>query len=199
MAKKKAPQRLAGAEESCISPEQEAIIRWFRTVKFRKNLLGGVDETCPLTPGEEREEYCDYKVKKGEYWAGIVAAKYKREDGTGFNLDPKKRTKEENKELMGIVHYLKDKHGVKYSDNVQPPTMRLYSEINGKKYNVECDAKVKEKATKFPPAKRYTGKAADGTVRYFYTDCNGNRSQFFKTKEERDAAMQNAENAQKAA
>ena len=146
-----------------------------------------------------REEYCDYKVKKGEYWAGIVAAKYKREDGTGFNLDPKKRTKEENKELMGIVHYLKDKHGVKYSDNVQPPTMRLYSEINGKKYNVECDAKVKEKATKFPPAKRYTGKAADGTVRYFYTDCNGNRSQFFKTKEERDAAMQNAENAQKAA
>ena len=44
MAKKKAPQRLAGAEESCISPEQEAIIQWFRTVKFRKNLLGGVDE-----------------------------------------------------------------------------------------------------------------------------------------------------------
>ena len=40
MAKKKAPQRLAGAEESCISPEQEAIIQWFRTVKFRKNLLG---------------------------------------------------------------------------------------------------------------------------------------------------------------
>lgn len=33
---------------------------------------------------------------------------------------------------MGIVHYLKDKHGVKYSDNVQPSTMRLYSEINGK-------------------------------------------------------------------
>ena len=43
MAKKKAPQRLAGAEESCISPEQEAIIQWFRTVKFRKNLLGGAD------------------------------------------------------------------------------------------------------------------------------------------------------------
>ena len=46
MAKKKAPQRLAGAEESCISPEQEAIIQWFRTVKFRKNLLGGVDEAA---------------------------------------------------------------------------------------------------------------------------------------------------------
>ena len=45
-AKKQKPQRLAGAEESCISPEQEAIIQWFRTVKFRKNLLGGVDEAA---------------------------------------------------------------------------------------------------------------------------------------------------------
>ena len=53
MAKKKAPQRLAGAEESCISPEQEAIIRWFRTVKFRKNLLGGVDEAAMWKKLEE--------------------------------------------------------------------------------------------------------------------------------------------------
>lgn len=156
-------------------------------------------EPCPFTPGEEHEEFCDYKVKKGEYWTGIVAAKYKREDGTGFNLDPQKRTKEENKEIMEIVHYLKDKHGVKYSENIQPSTMRLYTEINGKKYNIDCDSAVKEKANKFPPAKRYTGKAADGTVRYFYTDCNGNRSQFFKTKEERDAAMQAAQQLQQAA
>ena len=49
MAKKKAPQRLAGAEESCISPEQEAIIQWFRTVKFRKNLLGAVAEAGNVT------------------------------------------------------------------------------------------------------------------------------------------------------
>ena len=53
MAKKKAPQRLAGAEKSCISPEQEAIIRWFRTVKFRKNLLGGVDEAAMWKKLEE--------------------------------------------------------------------------------------------------------------------------------------------------
>ena len=53
MAKKKAPQRLAGAEETCISPEQEAIIRWFRTVKFRKNLLGGVDEAAMWKKLEE--------------------------------------------------------------------------------------------------------------------------------------------------
>lgn len=39
-AKKQKPQRLAGAEESCISPEQEAIIQWFRTVKFRKEPAG---------------------------------------------------------------------------------------------------------------------------------------------------------------
>ena len=53
MAKKKAPQRLAGAEESCISPEQEAVIQWFRTVKFRKNPLGGVDEAAMWKKLEE--------------------------------------------------------------------------------------------------------------------------------------------------
>ena len=53
MAKKKAPQRLPGAEESCISPEQLAIIQWFRTVKFRKNLLGGVDEAAMWKKLEE--------------------------------------------------------------------------------------------------------------------------------------------------
>ena len=53
MAKKKAPQRLAGAEESCISPEQLAIIQWYKTVKFRKNLLGGVDEAAMWKKLEE--------------------------------------------------------------------------------------------------------------------------------------------------
>ena len=53
MAKKKAPQRLAGAEESCISPEQLAIIQWYKTVKFRKKLLGGVDEAAMWKKLEE--------------------------------------------------------------------------------------------------------------------------------------------------
>ena len=53
MAKKKAPQRLPGAEESCISPEQEAIIQWYKTVKFRKKLLGGVDEAAMWKKLEE--------------------------------------------------------------------------------------------------------------------------------------------------
>ena len=145
---------------------------------------------CPLTPGEEKEDYCDYKVKKGEYWRGIVKAKYTHEDGSKLTPD----------EEVAIVHQLKQKHGITdFTKNTQPPVMRLYTEFNGKKYNVDCDADVKEKTSKFAPAKRYTGKAADGTVRYFYTDCNGNRSQFFKTKEERDAAMKAAEQPAKAA
>lgn len=50
MAKEKAKggpqpaQRLPGAEDACISQEQLEIVEWYRTVKFRKNLLGGVDE-----------------------------------------------------------------------------------------------------------------------------------------------------------
>lgn len=37
-------QRLPGAEDACISQEQLEIVEWYRKVKFRKNLLGGVDE-----------------------------------------------------------------------------------------------------------------------------------------------------------
>ena len=50
MAKEKAgkspqpAQRLPGAEDACISQEQLEIVEWYRKVKFRKNLLGGVDE-----------------------------------------------------------------------------------------------------------------------------------------------------------
>ncbi len=156
-------------------------------------VIDDVPDTCPLTPGEEREEYCDYKVQKGEYWRGIVQSKYTHEDGS--KLTPK--------EEIEVVHELKKRHGITdFTLNTQPSVMRLYTELNGKKYNVDCDAKVKVKATKpedFKPQTKYTGKAQDGTVRYFYTDCNGNRSQFYKTKEERDAAMQKAEQAQKAA
>ena len=44
---------LPGAEESCISPEQLAIIQWYKTVKFRKTLLGGVDEAAMWKKLEE--------------------------------------------------------------------------------------------------------------------------------------------------
>ena len=42
--KSKTPERLPGAEGECISREQREIVEWYRKVKFRKNLLGGVDE-----------------------------------------------------------------------------------------------------------------------------------------------------------
>ena len=42
--KEDAPQRLPGAEGECISREKQEILEWLRKVKFRKKLLGGVDE-----------------------------------------------------------------------------------------------------------------------------------------------------------
>mgnify|MGYP004528065605 FL=1 len=44
MEKAAKPERLPGAAEHCISPEQQAIVRWLQTVTFRKCLLGGVEE-----------------------------------------------------------------------------------------------------------------------------------------------------------
>ena len=58
MAKEKArspqqTQRLPGAEDACISQEQLEIVEWYRKVKFRKNLLGGVDEAAMWKKLEE--------------------------------------------------------------------------------------------------------------------------------------------------
>ena len=62
-AKKQKPQRLPGAEETCISPEQEAIVQWFQTVKFRKNLLGGVDEVAMWKKLEELYALYDAAIR----------------------------------------------------------------------------------------------------------------------------------------
>ena len=78
MAKEKAKggpqpaQRLPGAEDACISQEQLEIVEWYRKVKFRKNLLGGLYENAiraerarynalleaHTPPGENHEEGC---------------------------------------------------------------------------------------------------------------------------------------------
>ena len=78
MAKEKAKggpqpaQRLPGAEDACISQEQLEIVEWYRKVKFRKNLLGGLSEhairaerarsnallEAHTPPGENHEEGC---------------------------------------------------------------------------------------------------------------------------------------------
>lgn len=62
-AKKSKPERLPGAEQNCISPEQEAIVRWFRTVKFRKSLLGGVDEVSMWKKLEELYALYDAAIR----------------------------------------------------------------------------------------------------------------------------------------
>ena len=85
MAKKKAPQRLAGAEESCISPEQEAIIQWFRTVKFRKNLLGGVDETAMWKKLEELYTLYEAAIRAERTRYNVLLAEQK---GLPLNAEP---------------------------------------------------------------------------------------------------------------
>ena len=85
MAKKKAPQRLAGAEESCISPEQEAIIQWFRTVKFRKNLLGGVDEVAMWKKLEELYALYEAAIRAERTRYNVLLAEQK---GLPLNAEP---------------------------------------------------------------------------------------------------------------
>ena len=62
-AKKQKPERLPGAEENCISPEHQAIVQWFKTVKFRKNLLGGVDEAAMWKKLEELYTLYDAAIR----------------------------------------------------------------------------------------------------------------------------------------
>ena len=85
MAKKKAPQRLAGAEESCISPEQEAIIQWFRTVKFRKKLLGGVDEAAMWKKLEELYALYEAAIRAERTRYNVLLAEQK---GLPLNAEP---------------------------------------------------------------------------------------------------------------
>ena len=85
MAKKKAPQRLAGAEKSCISPEQEAIIQWFRTVKFRKNLLGGVDEAAMWKKLEELYALYEAAIRAERTRYNVLLAEQK---GLPLNAEP---------------------------------------------------------------------------------------------------------------
>ena len=152
------------------------------------------DDECPLTPDQESQTnnidmpICQYKPKKGEYWAGIVAAKYGIKD---------------QKELMNAVHELKKQHGItNFKLNVQPKVLNLPEELLGHK--IDCDAEVKVKTNKFKKQTKYTGKYTNPQTQetvtvYFYTDCNGNRSKTYSTPEARDAAMQQAKAAQKAA
>lgn len=148
-----------------------------------------IDE-CPNTPGQEDKTIenqvpvYQYKPKKGEYWSGIVSAKY--------NI--------KGNDLKEAVHELKKQHGItNFKLNVQPKVLNLPEtlKVGEKEYGLKKDADVKEKAKRFAPASKYTGKYTNPVTKetktvYFYTDCNGNRSKSFNSAAERDAAMNKA-------
>ena len=148
-----------------------------------------IDE-CPNTPGQEDKTIenqvpvYQYKPKKGEYWSGIVSAKY--------NI--------KGNDLKEAVHELKRQHGItNFKLNVQPKVLNLPEtlKVGEKEYGLKKDADVKEKAKRFAPASKYTGKYTNPVTKetktvYFYTDCNGNRSKSFNSAAERDAAMNKA-------
>ena len=163
-------------------------------------------DTCELTPGQNTVvevktekvdvpiEYCTYKVKKNDLWYGIVAAKYRHEDGTPLN----------QKEMKEVWTGLKDMHNIPRDLSYIPlKELRLYSEINGKKYQVDCDnaPTIHYQGKYGKPDKVWNGSDPGVQTRqeeritgqsrtdYYYTDCNGNRSQNFSNAEDRDRAM----------
>ena len=77
MAKRKqpsAPERLPGAEGECLNHEQEEIVRWFRKTRFRKTLVGGVDEV--------------QLWKKLEELYGLYEKAIRAEEATGPGIEP---------------------------------------------------------------------------------------------------------------
>ena len=96
-------------------------------------------------------DYCEYKVKRGESWYDITRDKYGIKD---------------HKDIMDAVHVLKDQHGVKYSENVQPKVMKLYYdlEVGDKVYQLDCDKDVKGTVRKYGNQKQYNGKFQPRTV-----------------------------------
>ena len=143
-----------------------------------------IDDECEKIPYQDERVVekeipsFQYKPDKGEYWAGIISAKYGIKD---------------KKELTEAVHELKRLHGItNFNLNVQPPVMHLPSELNGHKLNP--DAKVKDKTDEFAPAQKYTGQYIDPVTKekvpyFFYIDCNGNKSPNYNSAAERDEAM----------
>ena len=163
-------------------------------------------EACVLTPGQkvnlfvgvedirQQVEYCPYEVKKDDLWSGIVAAKYRHEDGTPLT----------QKEMKEVWTGLKKMHNIPLDLTYIPvKELKLYSEINGKKYCVDCDAEVKQKnqGNYIKPTKLWDGKEAevptrtvrkltiDTKTQYYYSDCSGNQSEMFNTPEKRNVAM----------
>ena len=170
-------------------------------------------ETCTLTPDQDVKiniqseivdtpiDYCSYEVNKRDTWYGIVRAKYRHEDGTPLT----------QKEMKEVWTGLKEMHNIpKNLTYIPMKELRLYSEINGKKYLVDCDNNLAEED-------KYRGQFAAVTQKwkgqdpgvqtkrelkfqhslqqeYWYTDCDGNKSKIFYSPDERNTAMRAEQN-----
>ena len=111
-------------------------------VKCREEIF---DE--PIFDEQPDLDYCEYAPKKGECWYDIARDKY------GLQ-------KADSKEILSVVHKLKDYHGVKYSENVQPAVIKLYNnlEVGDKVYKLDCDEKVNGTVQRYEKQNKYTGK-----------------------------------------
>lgn len=94
-------------------------------------------EVCPREIRTVKEEFCPYDVqKKGhktELWSTIIPNVYRHEDGS----------KLDSKEARQVWLELKRKNGVNKNDYMMPDQIKLFTVVNGKKYNVDCNAEHK--------------------------------------------------------
>lgn len=104
-------------------------------------------KTTPIIEEKPDLDYCEYSPKKGESWYDVARDKY------GLQ-------KSDSKEILGVVHKLKDFHGVKYTENVQPKVLKLYNnlEANGKTYQLDCDQDVNGTVQRYEKQNKYNGK-----------------------------------------
>ena len=141
-------------------------------------------------------DFCPYEVKKDDLWYGIVQATYRHTDGSPLSWS----------EVKEVYNGLKAMHNIpKNLDYIPLKTLRLYHEVNGKTYQVNCNANVTEKYTGEYGTPTQVWNGTDPGVQtktelkeqdyncsiglYFIKDTQGNIIGTYKTREERDAAL----------
>ncbi len=158
-----------------------------------------VENDITTTVTDEREvpmDYCPYKVKKDDLWYGIVQATYRHEDGSQLSWS----------EVKEVYRGLKKMHNIPENLTYIPlKEIRLYSEINGKKYKVNCSAEVTEKNQgnyETPnelwngedPGVQTTTERTDRDIHvkvgvYYIKDVHGNIIGAYQSREQRDAEL----------
>jgi len=98
----------------------------------------------PIIEEKPDLDYCEYTPRKGECWSDVARDKY--------NLKTQK-------DITAVTHKLKDLHGVKYNQNIQPKTLKLYNnlEVGDKVYELDCDKDVKGTVIHYEKQDKYNG------------------------------------------